>query len=317
MTDYYVDSAASGTGDGLSEVNAFTTIDAGMNIIATAGTGPHTVYVKASGTYSETPVIDTVGTTTAPITFEGYTTSTGDNGKVTVSGTTNCLTSTLGAAFYIFKNFIFTGSSSDCVSMGNTDKIAWINCEFNNSGGDGVFCDNDHIFLNCVAHGNAAFGIDADIDNKFIGCVFYSNTFADVVSSGAACYAYKCVCYGAATGDALRLDSFANVIACTLDGEGTGNRAIGGGSAANAGVIDNILYDWTTAVDMSATPDWEFVACYNLLNSNTTDYETVKGMMGYGDVTSAPAFTDEAGDDYRPSSSSPAVDAQLKPGGIT
>ena len=62
------------------------------------------------------------------------------------------------------------------------------------------------------------------------------------------------------------------------------------------------------------------VAAYNLMNSNNTDYSpapVTNDFMPFNDVASAPAFTDEAGDDYTLGASSPAIDAGLQPGGIT
>ena len=83
MTTYYVDGAVGNDGNaGTSEGagNAWATIDHAMNTVAAGDK----VFVKATGTYSETPVMDTVGASNNPITFEGYTTTPGDNGKVTV-----------------------------------------------------------------------------------------------------------------------------------------------------------------------------------------------------------------------------------------
>ena len=94
MTTYYVDSAATGAADGSSEADAWTTIDTAMNNVVAGDK----VWVKASATYSETPNIDTAGTSTLAIVFEGYTTTTGDRGKVTVSGGTNNLTCALGGS---------------------------------------------------------------------------------------------------------------------------------------------------------------------------------------------------------------------------
>jgi hypothetical protein len=38
---------------------------------------------------------------------------------------------------------------------------------------------------------------------------------------------------------------------------------------------------------------------------------------GYGDVSGAPAFTDEANDDYTLATGSAAIDSGVSPGGIT
>jgi len=108
MTTFFVsDATGNDADDGLSEANAFLTIDKAMNTVAAGDK----VFVKGDGTYSEDAVIDTVGTKTTPIVFEGYTTTTGDNGKATMSATTNCISTALGAIFYLFLNFKFEDGS--------------------------------------------------------------------------------------------------------------------------------------------------------------------------------------------------------------
>ena len=82
MATYYVDTAVgddanAGTSEGAG--NAWATIDKAMNTVAAGDK----VWVKASGTYDENGNIDTAGSLLSPIEFEGYSSTTGDNGKVT------------------------------------------------------------------------------------------------------------------------------------------------------------------------------------------------------------------------------------------
>ena len=75
-TEYFVDAAATGTGDGLSETNAFTTIQEGLNAANSPGS---TIWVKA-GTYvnTEGDVIRGSGTIINPIKIIGYKNTPGD-----------------------------------------------------------------------------------------------------------------------------------------------------------------------------------------------------------------------------------------------
>ena len=110
MTVYYVDGAIGNDGnDGLAEgsSNAWATIDKAMNTVIAGDK----VWVKATGNYNELATIDTAGTSSLNIVFEGYTSTTGDNGKVTIdaqSTRASCIADATGVGtHYVFKNFIF------------------------------------------------------------------------------------------------------------------------------------------------------------------------------------------------------------------
>jgi hypothetical protein len=315
MTTYYVvGSGGSDVADGLSEGNGWATINYAMTQVAAADK----VYVKASAVYSETPVIITVGVSTANqhIEFEGYTTTPGDEGKATITGTTNCLTSALGAAYYWFKNFIFTGASSDGVSMSNTDWIRWTNCEFSNNGSRGIFGDNDHVFDNCIAYGNSDMGFDMDNNTFYIGCIAYGNG-----SNGMQAFnlnsAYKCLSYDNA-GPGIQGNSVTGgIFACTIDGDNTSGNCVGNTSAKPI-IVDNILYDPSTnGAGLSSAARAISCVDYNLHASNINNYSPLRAYYGAHDVEGAPAFTDEDNDDYTLSESSPAIDAGIQPGTTT
>ena len=107
MTDYYVDGAVgSDLNNGLAEGagNAFETITQGLSVVVAGDR----VYVKASVTYNETATIVTAGSGFNYILLEGYTSTVGDNGQVTIDGQStrargvDCTTG--GAANYVIKN---------------------------------------------------------------------------------------------------------------------------------------------------------------------------------------------------------------------
>lgn len=327
MTIYYVDSVATGIGDGLSEVNAFTTIDAAMNIMATAGVAPHTVYVKASGTYDENGNIDTAETTgTATITFEGYSSTPGDNGKVTWTNSSgSALTGSVNNyCGYIFKNFKFNNCSSYGVSLGSNDFITFYNCEFSNNGNSGIDADTGGPvnLVNCVGTGNTGAGCNLQFSGVVLGCIFHTNTTNQIFADGSPLI-YKNVCYGhtASGSDIISVKECRVALANTVDGENITTTGInmdpGSGFDTNF-ALDNIVYDCGTGIDISTSYPASSVIGYNLVNSNATaDYPITTGEIGYQDVTSAPAFTDEANDDYTLGGLSPAIGKSITPGGIT
>jgi hypothetical protein len=323
MTTYFVDTALgddanAGTSEGAG--NAWATIDKAMNTVAAGDK----VWVKASGNYNETATMDTIGTFTNNIVFEGYTTTPGDNGKVTIDGQstrTSTISSLLAGAYYIFKNFIFTGATSHSVSMTNTDNVLFFNCEFTSNGGRGVVGDNTLTFVCCEFTNNTGEGIYVDSSAVAVGCIFSGNASSQVRMLGCIAF-YKNVVYNtASSGLGADLNSANFVGMNTLDGEGGTNIGIKNETAPSSQsiLVDNIIYDWGTGVDAPATPTWALSFWgFNLLNSNSiADYDSTGEMYGIQDVTSAPGFNNEAGDDYRLGQNSSALNAGLKPGGIT
>lgn len=132
---YYVDGAVgndgnAGTSPGAG--NAWATVQKAADT-AVAG---EKVWVKASASYAEQVDFDTnAGTSASPIVFEGYTTTTGDGGRATITGSNaraSCLVFNGTADFVRFKNFVFTSPTTQCVlgTTANTDGPSFDNCQF-------------------------------------------------------------------------------------------------------------------------------------------------------------------------------------------
>jgi len=326
MTTYYVDTVLGDDGNaGTSEGagNAWATIDKAMNTVAAGDL----VYVKASGSYQESLTIDTAGTNAAPIIFEGYTSTPGDNGKATVDGNSIVsvlLSSVPTVAYYIFKNLIFTNATSSGIGDSGLSSVAWFNCEFTNNGANGVLADNDNAFINCIIANNGANGTDLDLTCSAIGCEIYGNGSAQWNALTWISFCHNLVYGHSSAGfDIVNLGGAAGTCANnTIDGEGVA--AVNGidvGGGAESFFFNNILYDIDSkGVNLSATPlIGAHFQGFNLMNSVTTPYTASVGfgLTGEQDVTSAPGFTDEAGDDYTLDSASPAKNAGIQPGGIT
>lgn len=314
MTTYYVDTAVgndanAGTSEGSG--NAWATIDKAMSTVVAGDK----VYIKASGTYSETPNIDTAGTLAAPITYEGYTSTPGDGGKATISGSTNCVTTSLAVNQYmIWKNMIFTGASSHAYSCTNDDYCIFYNCEFHTNGGWGIAFDNALVLVNCIFYGNTTYHVDADNSIYAFGCKFY-NLASGTTSLNSASNVYMSNCLFYNNSPSL-YETFAGILVnnCTFDGEGGSGQAIV--LNANCMFFNNIVYDYdsaTAAVGLNASHQYPFaVVAYNLVNGNATANYSLTGYeIGYQDVTSAPSFNNEAGDDYTLAADSPAINAGL------
>lgn len=336
MTIYYVDGAVGSDdspNDGLSEGagNAWATIDHAMNNVVAGDI----VYVKASATYDENANIDTAGGITTPILFEGYTTTTGDNGLVNWTNSGGiALTESQAAPYYVFKNFDINSCSNDGVAFLSSSGYVFWNCKFRSNSSQGFVgtgC-NYMTFLNCEFTNNTAQGFDGTgNDNLFLGCIFSGNGSAGAdFSGGNYNLFYKCVAFdnSASVSGLHDLGDYSKVIACTIDMENASQPCIG--AAANETltcVVDNILYDGSYGsvhTDTGLVASMSAAVGYNLINSMATgNYNgSVPACISTGvttdtDVTSAPAFSNEAADDYTLSDDSPAIGAGIRPGGIT
>ncbi len=313
MATYYVDGpSGNDADDGLSELDAWATIDKAMNTVVAGDT----VYAKADSNYTETATIDTVGTVSATITFEGYTSTPGDGGRATINAESTrayCLDDALAgvAAFYVFKNFIFKGATTSNVELSVQDVI-FKSCDFRSASGDGCACGSRTVFENCLFDSNGAAGVDGDGAVYVIGCRFSNNT-TEGIETSAATFIFDCTFLGNGA-DAIEClggnGTFVVVLRCTIDGTGkVTNTGIDLGSSfwSRALIANNIIYDCTEGID-GASQGTFFNSRNNLLNNNTTDYPSSRFQTFEGEVTAAPQFEDEAGGDYSLGSSSPALD---------
>lgn len=313
MTTYYVSAATGNDSDtGLTEALAWLTIDHAMNTIAEGDK----VWVKADGNYAELVTIDTVGGSTTPIVFEGYSSTTGDNGQATITGSdsrANCVVDSKTAGtivWYIFKNFRFT-AATDVGFLTDCDKLTFKNCKFDNNGSHGLQCRlvgcekcefSDNTTDGCVV--SALGGI-------FINCKFYSNgqNGLNTFANGVSCVAFGCICFDNAvnsikTGGNLQISAIIN---CVCDGNTkNSNTGILMASTQQA-VVNTVMYDCDTGFATESVGEL-LISRNNCVNANTTAYSNAATFTG--EVTSAPQFTNEVGGaDYTPAAGSPLIDA--------
>lgn len=312
--------------DIVTSTGAYLTIDKAITTgVAVAG---DKIFVRSGTDYSEDAVIDVAGTQAAQIIVEGYTTTPGDNGQATMSGTTSCLTTTLGAGtntYTVFKNFIFTGCSGAGVSLANCRSMTFKRCTAHGNSGSGFFVPNTGAsFELCTSHTNGSVtsdhGFHATTSAAFVGCSAYGNSgngliFAQAIVYG--CEVYNNGTSGTKLAQIKTSDATGNVIiGCTGDGNSV-NNTLGiwfAGSPRSLTAVNNIIYncDGTSGVGMEWGVDLGEVAISrnNLANSNTLNYVLADTFSG--EVTGAPDF----GTGYKLNSSSPAKAAGTDAGDV-
>lgn len=299
------------TGDITSSDGALLTADASMNAVAAGDT----VYLRSDKTYSERATIDTVGTSTNSIRVVGYTTTLDDDGKVTIDAADtriSALTDSLGAvgAYYTFENIKFTNATGNCVSL-SVDTIHWRNCEFTGAAIDGISSSGGGIICeSCIFFDNASKGCDASSNCMFFGCTFEDCTDDGIeITQGIVVNCIFINIGAVAIQFAGSAGELAAVYGCTIDGVGK-NTTTGIEFPSVWGpyvAINNIIYDCGTGISGHDNGNHRFIGRNNLLNSNTTDYSNVNYRTEPGEVTSAPGFNDEAGEDYTLGGGSPAI----------
>lgn len=329
MTEYYVDGAVgndsnAGTSEGAG--NAWATIGKAVSTIANGDV----VWIKASATYAETITLASHAANDSPRTFAGYSSTTGDNGKVTVqpsSGTNVLAPGTY--YYYCWLNLIFDGVnvSAHGVAGLTASHHGFFNCESNNSGSIGFQLNDSCTWFACEAHGNTLGGFNCDAQCTYVCCLSVANggpAFEGQNFAGGA-VAYNCVAYGTADKVAYQ---YVRCFGCTADGEetssGSGLFYLKGNTGGDAVAVDCIVYDGRWGIEQHADQGHPGLITHNLLNSNSiSDYRyAYSGSAWFDalkafDVTSAPAFENESSDDYTLGSSSPCIDAGAQPGGLT
>jgi len=318
MATYYVDQAVgnnanAGTSEGSG--NAWATIQKAADTVAAADK----VWVKnVGGDYVENITLATAGTAGSEIEWEGYTSSTGDNGRVTINPSSGVGVTGNAKDYQVWKNFRFTGGSVGYNGSTTSDRVTFFNCRFDNNSGNGAALGTYCAFYRCQFDNNSADGIDVTGSAGFYGCVAFANSARQIETDDGVFY--RCLVYGCASGQyGILTNDYTDpahsvFIGNTIDGENT--TVVGiytAGSINLVAVIDNILYDCGKGIDFDVTNQRiHNVLANNLFNSNTTAREG--SVYSVDEVTTAPAFTDEASDDYTLGGASPAIDAGMQVG---
>lgn len=268
MATYYVDAAAGndanlGTSPGAG--NAWATLTKAANTVAAGDK----VNVKVSGPYNEILTLVTSGTVTARIWWEGYTTTVGDLGQVTVEGgnvRATCL-QLAAVTFNVFSNFIFQGATAQVVGWtGQADDnffvgckflkgsaaapvsfqpssgfaapvIGFVGCEIANFPGAGIPPNFDALIVtHCEVHGNGGDGISIrgfqSID-CITHCAIYGNTGNGItLAASTTCGPIARNSFSANGGSHIQIDG-ANNSFVTIDGN-----VFSGAGAWNVSIVN-------------------------------------------------------------------------------
>lgn len=292
------------TGDWASSDGPLLTGDAAMNAVAAGDV----VYLRSDQTYTELLTIDTVGTVTNAIRFQGYTTTLDDVGKVTIdaeNARANCVVDSLGGVggYYVFQNIVFHDGTGDGVNT-SLNQLVFKNCDFTSHGTDGINSSGNGMQAeSCLFSSLGGKGIDAGTECNIVGCKFMSCTLDGVeITHGSVIDSlfYDC---GVVAISFLGFNGFSCMVYnCTIDGNAK-NTAIGVSFPASFWghyvLINTIIYDCATGVDGQANGgQGRLTSRNNLLYNNTSDYANSSYETFQGEVTSAPTFTNEGSQDY-------------------
>lgn len=281
---YYVDvTTGNDLDDGLSEGNAFETLEQAADTVGIVSQAEAKVWVKASAAYEVEDgandcnlEITTVGTTLIPVVWEGYKDTPGDGGIVKINADpvgdqyANAVkTSIGGAVFNVFINFDFQGGSSHGFNAngGVDDNITFKNCRFYNNGGAGILADNDIHFFNCIASNNTGIGFACDVNTYFVACIAHTNTIG--FESTSVGHGYNCLAYGNSSHPFSCTSGASYWFGCTADAEGgAGDNCFSLRSPSI--VVNSIAHDGDNGI-ISATDDGELViSAFNVFNSSNT-----------------------------------------------
>ena len=327
MTVYYVDVTSGDNSDtGLTEGLAWKDLGYAANQVS----ADDKVWVKASASYTaddpDTATcnweVDTAGAVTTPIVWEGYTSSTGDGGVVTVdadSGTNvNPLVINIAAFGYnVFKNFRFTGGSGDGVSCTTSDGNVFKNCRFDNNDDHGFNGSgaNSTLFYNCLFDSNGDRGVYIS-EGIIVCCVAHSNGDHGIYTGDGTvsmCLSYE----NGVSGDYqiyLNTGSYgsASVIGCTVDGDDSTTNGVNGifitGNSQPVAIVNTIAFDCNVGIYANNDCGEGCVADAILMYSNDTDRTNF--LTGDNDVSgTGDPFTDSGNNDYSLGSGSEAIDA--------
>lgn len=318
MTVYYVTQGAAGGGAGTSEGDPWTLNEAALGVLA-----GDKVYVKADADYT-TLVTNAIlyttvnGTNSNPIEWEGYTTTPGDGGFVTIDAT--AASYGVGAStarnYQIIKNFIVKNAGINGFHSAAGNFWTLINCQAHDNGTDGFQCDDGSKFYNCLSYANGGSGFDNDADSVYVNCHAYNNTSYGFYNLSGATY-YNCISTGNGS-SAFRGNPIMG-FNCTADGNAKAQTGYQGGSAAPNTLVNCIVENCATGITMTTgtaansagqgafiinVGEYNNTAVYNTTYTKSTDPINLLN-------AASSMCTDLVNDDATLSSGSEAIDAGI------
>lgn len=314
MATFYADSAGTqGTGDGSSAANACTLKQALENdgILHTALVAGSVIYCKngttitfdgSSGVFA-TPAVS--GTSTAPILVEGYATTVGDGGVVTIddsdSGATNSCISAATLGYWKWANIKLTNVRTGWAHNTSCNGTRWVNCGV--VGGASVasgwlvqctFIGNN--WVNCYGYGKSTCITESGRGGAFHNCVAIdcSNGFSSAATTAGAVFSF-CMAHSCTNDGFVAAGTGTTFINCTSNRNGSDGYYISAGTDnavfINSAATSNGAYGIEGAANCHVTLINCAMAATNETNASGKVSSNVTIAYETGEVTSDPVYT--------------------------
>jgi hypothetical protein len=324
MATYFVDGAVgsdANAGTSAGAGNAWATVQKAANT-ATAG---DKVWVKASANYPELVSFNTgahTGTGASRLVFEGYTTTTGDGGRATITGSgsrASCVVFDGTMDYISLVNFDLTSPTTQCISAtGQVDGLVIDNVRMlKGSGtpskgmtGNGYGRFAATILTRCVVSG----GFSSNGLEGFAGGLIEDTIITGCGGNGYSGQGYmnapefrRCL-VTLNTGDGLHFPGAQTNISvnnCTIDGNGGDGVDVGGANNQVVVIRNNLITNHTAVgakglVVGAESGTTTVFADYNFYWNNTTNTSGTNA-SGTHDVTTAltvDPYTNAAGSNW-------------------
>jgi hypothetical protein len=246
-------------------------------------------------------------TETAPLKFQGYTSAAGDGGigGISGNGTYAIITSATLGRIYFEDMHLHNCGSATIVTL--DDSNYFVNCEIDNTTGNGIILDNSNIVLNCYIHNVGTQGIKVDSYNIIGNCHFENETndFTRALEIGITSLAINCSfdLDGSSEGIYLRRAgayAIGNTVYCN-GGTGVGITA----SVTNHIVLNNYVEGFSgvggVGIGHLSSADEMSIYGHNYTYNNTTNYNILGAVfIDFGNNTAlgGTGLTDAANDDF-------------------
>jgi len=244
-----------------------------------------------------------------PLVFQGYTATAGDGGIGGISGGGSLGIITGGTYDGVWFVDLHLHNCGSATVVDLDDQCGMINCEIDNSTGDGVSMDNDGFIHRCLIHNIG--GIGAQI---LRGAVTHNklrngtNDFSQAMSTGGTIYRNIVDIDGAS--DGISVIGTDNLVLnnSVYSAAGTGSGIICGIGVEVKGVLNNLVEGFSGAggvgFDLNGVAGHVFMIGGNSAYDNATDVnaptESLVKSYGAVEVLSASPFTDAANGDFSP-----------------
>ena len=190
ITETYVDPAIAGDSGAGSIGDPYGDVQYALDTMTRDSTNGDRINIKAGTDEILGAALDlsTYGTpaATAQLIFQGYTTAAGDGGIGGISGAATYAIYTDNTNDYVSWIDLHLHNSGSVAVITVDDKCSFINCEVDNSTGDGIALGKDNYVYNCYVHNIGTIGISGGGTNHVTHCYLANGTndFTAAISLG-------------------------------------------------------------------------------------------------------------------------------------